>query len=149
MTVLYFKKWLQYDHQVNIKILDLIKKIPVFDATQSLSHILVAQKLWLSRIQNTSFDFSLFDKKFDVIELETLLNDQYLNIKEYLDSIQNQDLSSKIIFKNKNNKVCQYAVYEILTHVFNHGTHHRAQILLILKPQSPDLPILDFIHNLN
>jgi len=149
MTVLYFKKLLQYDHQVNNKILEILKNNHNFEAIQAMAHIIVAQKLWMCRIQETSFDFSLFDKKFDFKEIESLFLDQHQKIKEYLDSIQDQDLSFKINFKNKNGDLCNFEVQDIITHIFNHGTHHRAQILWILKPQISSLPILDYIHNLN
>jgi uncharacterized damage-inducible protein DinB len=149
MTVLYFKKWFQYDHQVNIKILDILKNNHNFEAIQAMAHIIVAQKLWMCRIQETSFDFSLFDKKFDFKEIESLFLDQHQKIKEYLDSIQDQDLSFKINFKNKNGDLCHFEIQDIITHIFNHGTHHRAQILWLLKPHVSSLPILDYIHNLN
>jgi uncharacterized damage-inducible protein DinB len=149
MTVLYFKKLLQYDHLVNNKILEILKNNHNFEAIQALAHVFVAQKLWLSRIQKTSFDFSLFDKKFDFLELERFFMEQHHLIKDYLDSINDKDLSRLINFKNQKDVICHFEVQDILTHIFNHGTHHRAQILWILKPQISNLPILDFIHNLN
>ena len=101
MTVLYFKKLLQYDHLVNNKILEILKNNNNFEAIQAMAHVFVAQKLWMSRIQKTSFDFSLFDKKIDFLELERFFMEQHHLIKDYLDSIKDKDLSCQINFKNQ------------------------------------------------
>jgi uncharacterized damage-inducible protein DinB len=56
------------------------------------------------------------------------------------------DLTGKLTYQNQSGKTYTNVVGDLLAHVVNHGTHHRAQIGQLLKAGGlAHLPVTDYI----
>jgi uncharacterized damage-inducible protein DinB len=64
--------------------------------------------------------------------------------KAYLESVH--DFNQSITYQNQSGKTYANVLSDILSHVVNHGTHHRAQIGQLLKFGGLEhLPVTDYI----
>jgi uncharacterized damage-inducible protein DinB len=55
------------------------------------------------------------------------------------------DLARVVRFKNTRGEACADRLDDIVRHVANHGTHHRAQIAMSLRESGTEPANLDFI----
>lgn len=93
------------------------------------SHILTVQDLWNSRILGA-------DYKYGVWELLTANEWKAINESNHqttLAIIDENPLDKEIFYNNSSGKSFKNTIEEILYHVVNHSTHHRAQISLLLR----------------
>lgn len=110
------------------------------------SHIVAAQMIWLSRIISTT------EKVPGVFELmpheETCRLFEYSN-QAFLDLIETcDDFNRTISYKTTEGIEHHNRLADLLTHVANHGTHHRSQIALLLREEDIAPPASDFIFYL-
>ena len=145
----YFKDLFDYDRWANLQVLDAMNaEIKSAKATQLMAHILAAQQIWLNRCmylpqpplnlwEPGEVDTSTFGK---VIPEN---HDAWVN---YTGGLADTDFGQIISYKRLNGEAFEDTVLNILTHVINHGTHHRAQIGQLLKFAGVEsLPPLDYI----
>jgi uncharacterized damage-inducible protein DinB/GNAT superfamily N-acetyltransferase len=98
---------------------------------QLLSHIGNAQLIWLSRIENTARNYGVFDNHTlpECREMLTTSSDQLLELA----AMPAVGLTEVISYTNTQGEAFQTTVEDILIHVFNHGTYHRAQVARDLR----------------
>jgi len=107
-----------------------------------LSHLANAQAIWLSRIKNEKSPVGVWDEHTEKEALELWGNTS----QDWLDFIYSGDLEQETIsYKNSKGQEFESRLGDILTHVVNHGTHHRGQIALMLREEGIDPPASDFI----
>jgi uncharacterized damage-inducible protein DinB len=96
-----------------------------------LSHICNAQLIWLSRIKNTTSSFGVFEDHSlrDCREMLYNSSDQLLELA----AMPNFGLAQLISYTNTQGEAFETTVEDILIHVFNHGTYHRAQVARDLR----------------
>ncbi|NMM47176.1 DinB family protein [Marinigracilibium pacificum] len=138
------KKLFEFNHQLNEDVCNHLVSNKVYDGKfrRLLSHIINAQDIWLSRIQNTSSEFEIW-QEHDPEDLKKH-NDQHL--KSFLDLIQNQDLNKVLSYNSLAGKGYTTAIEDILMHIVNHGTHHRAQISQLLSQNNINPIPTDYIY---
>jgi uncharacterized damage-inducible protein DinB len=108
-----------------------------------LSHISNAQLIWLSRIENMGHAPGVFDDHDLPGCREILVNtsDQLLELA----AMPATGLSQVIRYVNSKGEIFDTPVKDILIHVFNHGTYHRAQIARDLRQNAFDPVNTDYI----
>lgn len=107
-----------------------------------LSHMANAQAIWLSRVKGEQSSIGVWEEHSQKEALELLEKTS----QDWLDFIYSGDLEPETIeYKNSKGQEFQSRVADILTHVVNHGTHHRGQIALMLREEEIDPPASDFI----
>jgi len=62
-----------------------------------------------------------------------------------MSKLDEKNLATIIAYKNFKGDSFENRVEDILTHVINHSTYHRGQIIAQLKGQLPSLPSTDYI----
>lgn len=126
-----FKELFEYNYFFNEKLIILISENlqSVSDKTlKLLNHLINAQQIWNARIEN--------QKEFEVWQINNwniilnINNDNYLKTLSIINEISSEKTieytnSKGIKFSNK--------IKDILFHVINHSTYHRAQIATELK----------------
>jgi uncharacterized damage-inducible protein DinB len=138
-----FLDLLDYDYWANKEILQIIlqnrteKQVNLW-----FHHILEANTVWYCRLINKAIDPKIWDDDFDIDLFESRMLENYLNLKSY---ISKPILESSISYKNTKGEQFNSIVKDILIHVFNHGTHHRAQILSTWSKAGIERPALDYI----
>ncbi|HLO83040.1 MAG TPA: DinB family protein, partial [Chitinophagaceae bacterium] len=65
----------------------------------------------------------------------------------YMDSVTELELKTPLQYKNYKGEEFSQPLYEILLHVFNHGTYHRGQLVTMIRALGHEeaLPQTDFI----
>lgn len=94
-----------------------------------ISHILNAHEIWMTRILKVP-------TKYGVWELQDYTNmveiDQ-LNLELTKQILDEKDLNEKVDYKTSTGEFYSNVLHELLFHVVNHSSYHRAQINSELK----------------
>ncbi len=139
-----FSNFNEYDYWANQEVLKLIidNRLKT-ELGRHYHHILEANTVWYSRIQNLPIDPKIWEDDFVIEEFPDRTNINYHNMKNLL---KETDFNKRIEYKNTKGEIFDSKIEDILSHVFNHSTHHRAQILLLCNQFDIPRPALDFIH---
>lgn len=142
----HFIKLFNYDKFNNLQISRLIvaagnPEKPV----QLMAHLLGAQQVWLPRCKGETATGVVIwpDWKSDVFE-QTIANNHEGWIS-FVETLTPADFDQVISYNDSKGNSHQNKLIDILTHVINHGTHHRAQIGQLLKQVGAELPFTDYI----
>lgn len=143
----YFTGLLNYDRYANETILDAIIKANMPEKpVELMAHLLVAQQIWLNRCKGLpAVGGALWpDWKADTFsDIIAKNSSEWLN---YIASLQEDDFEKLIPYKNSKGDSFENKLSDVLAHLINHGTHHRAQIGQQLKFAGADnLPNTDYI----
>lgn len=143
----YFVSLFNYDHFANQIIVETIINANVSEkAIQLMAHLLAAQQIWLARCKGTVADIALWPD-WQAHQFKQLINDNHAAWVSYLDTLKVNDFEEAIHYKNSKGTAYQNKLSDILTHMLNHGTHHRAQIGQQLKFAGIEqLPNTDYIN---
>jgi uncharacterized damage-inducible protein DinB len=111
----------------------------------TLSHIYQADAIWFDRLMgNPTSNLSAYDAPVEHAALSKLwlaVHDRYISWAEKLDAA---DWDRVVTYKNFKGEPFQTPVWQIVLHVVNHATHHRGQVVTMLRqlgrtPTSIDL----------
>ena len=114
----------------------------------TLNHILLADKVWMGRIQNQPFAVKSLDQilhdDFDDLRAERERTDQ--RILAFVESLSETDLSSTIRYTSIAKKTENaFRLDQILTHLFLHQTHHRGQVTTLIGQLGYDFGDTDIL----
>jgi uncharacterized damage-inducible protein DinB len=143
----HFVKLFSYDRYTNQLIADLIVKAGNPEKPVKLmAHILAAQQIWINRCKALPpADVVLWSDGQPETFTGTITTNSadWLN---YLKGLQDSDFEKSISYKNLRGESFENKLVDILGHVINHGTHHRAQIgQHLIAAGVEQLPITDYI----
>lgn len=65
--------------------------------------------------------------------------------KAFLEKLEDGDFAKIINYQTTSSVAFQTKLNDILTHLINHGTYHRGQIVQLLKNERETLPATDYI----
>lgn len=145
----YFTKLFKYDDYANRVILQTITKANnPEEPVKLLAHLLMAQQVWFNRCKGLPPPAGPLWPDWSADVFEGLVTENATNWLNYLDGLQPGDFDKIISYKNLKGDPFENKLSDILAHVINHGTHHRAQAGQHLKASGIDLPITDYIFYL-
>ncbi len=79
-------------------------------------------------------------------EAAAALQKQSIQWNKWLQTAQEYQLTHEFIYRNTKRESFKQPVYQVLHHIFNHGTYHRGQMVTILRQLGIDkIPETDFI----
>ncbi len=109
-----------------------------------LSHIVSAQKIWLNRILELDINTYPWEKHTvqECISRSTIITSEWINL---LESLKDSDLEKRIDYKNTKGEKFSNTFKDIVTHVINHSTYHRAQIAQKVKALGGKPAVTDYI----
>lgn len=115
------------------------------DIIRLFSHILFAEKVWITRIQG--LDSSQLPLWIDIglEECKALISQNKETYSTFLASLTEEKLETIISYRNSTGKEFKNTLREILTHVALHGQYHRGQINLLLRSDGVDPMNVDYI----
>jgi uncharacterized damage-inducible protein DinB len=146
----YFINLFNYDQFANQLILKAITDAGEPEKpVQLMGHLLAAQQVWYNRCNNLPpFSGALWpDSKAD--SFAQLINDNHNIWIDFLNKTNDAEFEKEINYNNLKGEPFCDTLANILAHVINHGTHHRAQIGQQLKFAGlENLPITDYIFYL-
>lgn len=141
----FFEGLFEYSHHANQKIAEVFlhtnpEKISE-KALKLFNHILNAHQIWNNRIEP-------MDQTFGVWEIHSTEELKAIDAKNYEQSLlilDKYDLSETLSYSNTKGAAFHNSIQDMLFHVINHSTYHRAQIATELKQQGLDAPATDYI----
>ncbi len=140
----HFLKLYGYDYYANKLILKAILEAGSPDrAVKLMAHVLAAQQIWLARCRQDA------DAQLPALwpdwQADELLIINHQNNKNWLQFLESENLDKVITYKNSTGVAFTNSITDILTHLINHGTHHRAQAGQVVKNTGFKLPNTDYI----
>jgi uncharacterized damage-inducible protein DinB len=113
----------------------------------TLNHILVGDRAWLGRIDGvpsgiTRLDEILFDELAALKRARVAEDERILKLTETLDT---ESLSRDVEYRTVAGVEHRTPLVWVLSHMFNHQTHHRGQAHALLSQTAVKPPPLDLI----
>lgn len=135
----------EYEKWANAKILDALTQLKETDekSLDIMAHILLVQMVWYSRISGVS-DPPVWAKK-TIEQCKELYSVNNKVLAPFFTRLTDDFLKKNIEYRNTKGQKYTNTVGQILTHLFNHSTYHRGQIIERLKGKIPQIPVTDFI----
>lgn len=109
------------------------------------SHIISAQDIWLARLLNESIDDIPVWQEQSLEECQVAFKESHASWQKWLNMAQDHHFQDTCYYQTTTGESHQSRIGDIVTHVINHGTHHRGQILARLRELGQTPPSLDFI----
>jgi len=111
----------------------------------TLAHVFAGDRVWLSRVKGeTPGPFiTPEDRRLEVLQNAWPPLQQRWNL--FTDSLSDQDVLATISYKDTKGNAYQSALWQILLHLVNHGTHHRGQVSGFLRSMGQTPPPVDLI----
>lgn len=142
-------KHFEFEHWSNTMILHSLKTLTEKEdrATLLFSHLLSSHCMWLCRVNKTEFTCTLFQQR-TLDECEQLMKINLKGWQNYLTNKTDADLQESIEFISawetnpSKRKMC---VEDAITHIINHSSYHRGQIVASIKGKVEELPLSTYI----
>ncbi len=140
------QKMAAYTSWANQRVLETLEKIGDKVPATSLhlySHLLNAEVIWLARIQHLESPVQVFDDH-SLAECRRIHQSTFERFIGLADSTA-EELETEVTYKNTKGELFNTSLEDILLHVFNHGTYHRAQIARELRQNGLEPVNTDYI----
>lgn len=142
----HFNELFAYDRWANKRVYELIRSTrPKNDRIYLLfSHIISASRIWLNRCAGRPGVVDLFAER-SMPEMEIDLRENDREWQHLLDQLPDGDLLQDITYKNTQGTPFVTPLNGMMMQVINHGTHHRGQIVQLVRQEGFDVPGTDYI----
>ncbi len=117
----------------------------------TLNHLLVAEHmLWYPRFARGESPKLALDDEIEPVRerLAQVLRGSSANWKPLIESWPEERFESKLTYTTTKGQTLSLPFATTLSHVFNHGTHHRGQITAALTMLGQTCPVLDLVYML-
>lgn len=137
-----------YNRWANELFLDCLSSNTVANARVFLlmSHLLTAEEVWLCRIKSEPAPNDRLWQEYELSQLKVKNRENAEAWMGWLQELSEQDLTHQLSYRNTKGETFSTAVADVLNHVVNHGTYHRAQVASLLRLESVDPPASDYIQ---
>jgi len=141
----HFINLFQYNDWANEQIFSALASIqsPPEKILELLSHTILSQETWLGRVRD-SYD-NVFWKLLPLEELRQRSNKSTNDWLGLLNNPVENDLEKEYQYRNTKGIEAVSKLKDIITHLINHSTYHRAQINLLLRQNSLEPVQTDYI----
>ncbi|MGF7172621.1 DinB family protein [Azospirillum doebereinerae] len=114
----------------------------------TLNHILVADRIWLERIEGSgpkpsSLAEILHDRLDDLHAAREAEDERILRMVQ---ALPDDRFETILAYRNTAGTPFELPFAPVLTHVFNHQTHHRGQAHTLLSQFGLKAPVIDFVY---
>jgi uncharacterized damage-inducible protein DinB len=157
----YFMTLARYNQWANRRLYDAAAQLPEPEYMQprpsffgsihaTLSHILVADRIWLARIEEKPNPPYKLDQILygDLVALRVAREAEDARIVNLVAGIDERRFDQILAYANTKGEKQHTQLRLVLGHFFNHQTHHRGQAHGLLSHAGAEPPSLDFIFYL-
>ena len=140
----FFNELFDYNFFCNKQLIEAcsdLKEVPK-ESIRLFSHILNAHQIWNARINGLESNFGVWDEH----PLKTWEEIHYENQRNTFEIITNtDDYETRIDYQNIEGRLFTNTIQDMLFHIINHSTHHRAQILADFRANGLEPVSLDYV----
>ncbi|WP_295648640.1 DinB family protein [uncultured Mucilaginibacter sp.] len=142
----YFKQLFEYDRWANQVLLDKFEhQFPQNERIYEVfSHMISAQRIWLDRVMGLPQSTAVWAELLPH-EMQTDMVSCNRDWLGFIDDLQETDFNNTVHYTNSAGDTFDTKLVDIMTHVINHGTHHRGGLMVQMKEEGFVLSPLDFI----
>jgi uncharacterized damage-inducible protein DinB len=141
-----FIQFWKYNDWANNLLFDVFdkydEKMPA-SCLRLLSHIVDCQSVWLTRLKNEKQTVGVWEMQ-DLKGCRKLHALTAMGLKKTIE-LHSDDLFAEIAYVNSAGNSFRNTVYDILLHLFNHGTYHRGQIAMEMRKNGLEPVSTDYI----
>ena len=142
-------KQFEFEYWSNTTILNALKTLTQPDERALLlfSHLLSSHRMWWCRVTKTEINCTLFQER-TLDECEKLMQENLANWKQYLQNKTEKDVEQTIEFMaawEANPSKRSISIEDAITHLINHSSYHRGQIIASIKGKVAELPLSTYI----
>jgi uncharacterized damage-inducible protein DinB len=155
----HFQTMAVYNKWANNRLYDAVEKLPAaaFMAQRSgffpslmrtLNHILIGDTIWVGRLDGsgsaaiTSLDQVLHEDLAALRRARATMDDRII---AFVDDLAAARFAQDLIYRTMAGDAMVTPIDQVLTHFFNHQTHHRGQAHAMLSSTDVSPPSLDLI----
>jgi uncharacterized damage-inducible protein DinB len=138
-----FEELFRYNHWANLQLLDQVEKCCTTPMARLFSHLINAHHIWNQRILGTTEKLTVWS----LHELETVRTYVEANHIETLELLKSSKPEKVVHYRSSQGEEFQSAIRDILFQIINHSTHHRGQIMTLLREQGETPVSLDYIFH--
>jgi uncharacterized damage-inducible protein DinB len=151
----YYTTIARYNQWMNLKLYDVCADIPDLDRKLdrgaffksihgTLNHILIADRIWLGRFTEQPFVAKLDAELYsDFSELRIERERLDVTIIDWAQNLAPDWLDRDFNYTNSSGVTRTRPYWLLVTHMFNHQTHHRGQLTTILNQMGCDVGVTD------
>jgi uncharacterized damage-inducible protein DinB len=151
----YYTTMATYNQWMNRKLYDVCADIPDLERNSdrgaffksihgTLNHILVADLIWLGRFTQQPFIAKLDQELYiNFSDLRTERERLDRVILEWAQNLTPSWLSETLTYTNSSGCTRTLPYWLLVTHMFNHQTHHRGQLTTLLNQMGYDSGVTD------
>lgn len=138
--------FLKYNAWANARAIASIRTVPGENpkALDPLSHLLIAERFWLHRIQGLPNPVGAW-ATMPLDECEAYAIETQSRFEAFLDGVTEGHLAGTIHYRNLKGDPFDTPLRDILTHLYTHGVHHRGQVLSAVRAEGGEPLTLDYI----
>ena len=140
----FFNQLFDYNFYCNKKLIEQAvsnKGMPE-KSSKLFSHILNAHNRWNKQILNQEQEF----ESWQLHKLDSWGDIHYENQRTTFEIVSNtDDFNKRIEYENEDGRVFANDLKDILFHIINHSSHHRAQILTDLRTNGIEPVNIEFV----
>jgi uncharacterized damage-inducible protein DinB len=146
----YFIRLFNYDKYANELIYQSIVEAGAApQAVRLMAHLLAAQQIWLKRCQRLASHNGSLWPDWQADRFPALIRSNHEQWIEFISQLSDEAFSTSVSYRNSKGDEFENKLIDILAHLINHGTHHRAQAGQQLKFAGVEkLPVTDYIFYL-
>jgi uncharacterized damage-inducible protein DinB len=141
----------EYTRWANEAIAEALQKHGSTDdrAVTLMSHLIAAEEEWLTRLTGREKAGTSNAALWSALDIDALAgtavasSDAWL---AHLSSIEEADIKESVSYKNTAGTTYANSTKEIVTHIVNHSTYHRAQMAAEMCGANIDPPNTDYIQ---
>jgi len=124
----YFTRMFEYDLFANKILAETISKVNnPHKPVKLMAHLLAAHQIWLNRCKGLPAPGGELWPDWPAESLNDIIDQNGKEWLDFVNSLQATGFDNLISYKNSKGEPFENKLTDILAHVINHGTHHRAQ----------------------
>ena len=152
----HYKTMAKYNAWMNERLYDLCATLPdelrkkdlgaFFKSIHAtLNHLLFGDRAWMNRFSGSNFKIGKMGEVIydDFSELHAARKEMDAAILDWVETIREEWLLEKFTWRAADGVERTQTRLVLVTHMFNHQTHHRGQITTLLTQQGYDIGVTD------
>lgn len=137
-----------YNEWANRRVAQLLRQPAAAAMPEPLrlfSHVLAAESIWLCRLRQLPITETP-QSAYTIEDCSARIPRLAEEWRSYFSVLTEEEVcTGEVTYRNMAGEAFTSPVRDVLTHIVNHGTYHRGQVVQLLKGVVSPLPVTDFI----